>query len=121
MLEKLDDLRALDAAVVDLKIKPPEGQAANDRKTLPVEGFLEHGRLPTRSPSAHSGGPCAQSAFIDQVPGWLQRLPRRSASSSLPCPEKIETRLRDIALERASTASCFGPKTLNPNAIVKEF
>jgi len=35
--------------------------------------------------------------------------------------KKIETRLRDIALERASTASCFGPKTLNPNAIVKEF
>ncbi len=88
MLEKLDDLRALDAAVVDLKIKPPEGQAANDRKTLPVEGFLEHGRLPARSPGAHSGGPCAQSAFIDQVPGWLQRLPRRSASSSCPCPEK---------------------------------
>src|SRR5207237_1349529 len=31
---------------------------------------------------------------------YLQRLPRRSASSSCPCPEKIETRLRDIALER---------------------
>ena len=55
MLEKLDHLRALDAAVVDLKIEPPEGQAANDRKTLPVEGFLEHGRLPVRSPGAHSG------------------------------------------------------------------
>src|SRR5882724_1845388 len=78
MLEKLDDLRALDAAVVDLKIEPPEGQAAKDRKTLPVEGFLEHGRLPAGSPGAHSRGPCAE------------RLPCRSASSSCPCPEKIE-------------------------------
>src|SRR5438128_4291055 len=31
---------------------------------------------------------------------YLQRLSRQSASSSCPCPEKNETRLRDIALER---------------------
>jgi len=44
--EKLDELPTLDAAVVDLKMKPPGGQAANDRKTLPGEGGLEQGRWP---------------------------------------------------------------------------
>src|SRR5579871_5543176 len=48
--EKLDDLGAFDAALMDLKVKPPQGQAANDGKAFPVEGFVEHGGLPARCP-----------------------------------------------------------------------
>lgn len=48
--EKLDNLKAFDAASVDLKVEAPQGQPADDREALPVEGFLEHRRLPARSP-----------------------------------------------------------------------
>src|SRR5215203_2007042 len=76
MSEKINDLRALDAAVVNLKIEAPQGQAADDRKAFPVEGFLKDGRWPARSPGAHARGPCAQAAFIDEDdrPALLARL-----------------------------------------------
>lgn len=38
--QKLDDLKAFDAAGVNLEIEPPESQATDDRKALPVEGLL---------------------------------------------------------------------------------
>jgi hypothetical protein len=62
--EKLNDFRALDAAGVHLKIEPPKSQATNDRKALPVEGFVEHWGLSARSPSADPCRACAQSAFV---------------------------------------------------------
>ena len=67
--EKLDDLQAFDAAGVDLKIKTPQGQAANDREALPVKGFLKHGRLPARSPCARPGRAGAQAAFVNEDNG----------------------------------------------------
>jgi hypothetical protein len=50
--EKLNDLGAFDAALVDLKVKPPQRQAANDGKAFPVEGFVQHRSLPARGPGA---------------------------------------------------------------------
>ena len=41
MAQKLDDLETFDAAGMDLEIKPPEGQAADDRKAFPVEGLVQ--------------------------------------------------------------------------------
>ena len=67
--QKLDDLEALNAALVNLKIEPPQRQAANDRKTFPVEGFLEDGRLSARRPGADSRRACAQPAFIYENDG----------------------------------------------------
>jgi hypothetical protein len=83
MPEKFNDLRALDAAVVDLKIEAPQRQAADDRKTFPIEGFLKDGRLPARSPRAHARGPCAQPAFInkDDSPALLARFFLKPAKS----------------------------------------
>lgn len=69
MLEKLDDLEAFDAAGVNLEIKSPERQAADNRKTFPVERFVQHWSLPAQRPSARSRGPSAQSAFVDKDDG----------------------------------------------------
>ena len=62
--EEFDHLRALDAAGVDLEIEPPEGQAADEGKTFPVEGFLQHRGLLARSPSAHSGRAAQRARII---------------------------------------------------------
>lgn len=71
VLQKKDDLRALDAAGVDLKVKTPQGQSANDGEALPVEGFLQKRSLPAQGPSARPGGTCAQAAFVDEDDGLL--------------------------------------------------
>jgi len=67
--EKLDDLWAFDAALMNLKVKPPQRQAANNRKTFPVERLVQHGGLPARRPSADSRRAGAQSAFIYENDG----------------------------------------------------
>ena len=67
--KEFDHLRALDAGGVDLEIEPPEGQAPDEGKAFPVEGFVQHRGLPARSPSAHSGRASAQSAFVDKDDG----------------------------------------------------
>src|SRR5882724_57439 len=69
VFQKNDDLGAFDAASVNLEVEPPKRQAANDRKAFPVEGLLEDGRLPARSPGANPRGTGAQSAFIDKDDG----------------------------------------------------
>lgn len=66
MAQKLDDLKAFDAAGVDLEVEPPPGQTADDRKTFPIEGLLQHRRLSAWSPGARPRGTCAQSAFVDE-------------------------------------------------------
>lgn len=66
MAQELDDLETFDAASMNLEIEPPKRQAADDRKAFPVEGFVQHWGLPTRSPSARAGGPGAQAAFVDE-------------------------------------------------------
>ena len=67
--EKLDDLGAFDAALMDLKVKPPQRQPANNRKAFPVEGFVQHWSLPARSPGANPRRTGAQPAFIDKYDG----------------------------------------------------
>ena len=67
--EELNDLGAFDAALVDLKIKPPQRQAPNDREAFPVEGFVQHWSLPARSPGANPRRTGAQPAFIDKYDG----------------------------------------------------
>lgn len=92
--QKLDHLRALDAAGLDLEIETPEGQTANDRKAFPVEGLVEHRGLPTRGPGARPRRASAQSALVhkdDDAPlpaglffnvGQPTRFHRRIAFSS---------------------------------------
>lgn len=67
--EKLDDLGAFDAALVNLKVKPPQRQAANDRKTFPVERLVQHRSLPARRPGPDSRRSGAQPAFIYENDG----------------------------------------------------
>ena len=67
--EKLDHLQAFDAAGMDLEIETPEHQTANDRKTFPVEGFVQDRSLPTWCPSARPRGAGTQSAFVNKDNG----------------------------------------------------
>lgn len=69
VLEKLNHLRAFDAAGMDLKIESPEGQPTDDGKTLPIEGFLQDRGLPSRRPGAYPCRAGAQSAFVDKDDG----------------------------------------------------
>jgi|SRR5580658_2950829 hypothetical protein len=62
MFEKLDDLRRLDAAGEKSAIEIPKGDACDGRKTVPVEGVLQHGRLTSRSPGSDPMRPLAQAA-----------------------------------------------------------
>ena len=64
--EKRDHLGTFDATGMDLKIEPPEGQSTDDRKALPVEGFVEHWGAPTRGPCADPRGAGAQAAFVNK-------------------------------------------------------
>lgn len=69
VVQKFDDLDAFDAAGVNLEIKPPERQAADDRKAFPVERLVQHRSLPARGPSARPRWAGAQSAFVDKDDG----------------------------------------------------
>ena len=69
MAQEGNDLGTFDAARMNLKIKPPQGQPADDGKALPVEGLLQHRRLSAWSPCAHARRARAQSAFIDEDDG----------------------------------------------------
>ena len=69
MFQEFNHLKAFDAAGVDLKIKPPQGQTTDQRKTFPIEGFVEHRGLPARSPGAGARGASAQAAFVDEDDG----------------------------------------------------
>ena len=110
MAQKLDDLETFDAAGMDLEIKPPEGQAADDRKAFPVEGLVQHRGLPARCPGAYPRGAGAQSAFVDKddgsplFPGLFFK-----AGHSVRCQ-------RRIALSSRSTARRSGRWQLKPLA-----
>lgn len=69
MAQKLNHLQTLDAAGVDLEVKPPKGQATNDGQAFPVKRLLEHWGLPARSPGARSRRTGAQAAFINKDDG----------------------------------------------------
>ena len=67
--QKVDDLRAFDAAGVNLEIEPPKGQATNDREAFPIKGLLEDGCLSARSPGANPRRTGTQPAFVDKDDG----------------------------------------------------
>jgi len=69
MFEKFDDLRGLDAAGEKSEIEIPNGDACYGRKTVPVEGILQHWSLTTRRPGSDPMRPLAQSAFIHKDEG----------------------------------------------------
>jgi len=111
--EKLDDLWAFDAALMDLKVKPPQGQAANDGKAFPVEGFMEHWSLPARCPGANASRAGAQPAFIDENDG-------SSLLAGLFFKAGQSTRCqRRMAFSSRSTARRSGVWQLNPLAPIK--
>ena len=111
--EKLNDLWAFDAALVDLKVKPPQRQSANDGKAFPVEGFMEHWSLPARCPSADPRRAGAQPAFIDENDG-------SSLLAGFFFKAGQPTRCqRRMAFSSRSTALRSGLWQLNPLAPIK--
>ena len=110
MAQKLDDLETFDAAGMNLEIKPPEGQAADDGKAFPVEGLVQHRGLPAGRPSACSRGAGAQPAFVDEDDGssLLAGLFFK-AGQSVRCQ-------RRIAFSSRSTARRSGRWQLKPLA-----
>lgn len=98
MTQKLDDLEAFDAASMNLEIKPPERQAANDGKAFPVEGFVQHRGLPTGCPSACPRGAGAQTAFVDKNDGLPLLLGLFfKAGQSVRCQRRIAFSSRSTA------------------------
>ena len=67
--EELNGLGAFDAALVNLEVKPPQRQPANDGKAFPVEGLVQHRRLSARRPGADTRRTGTQPAFIDEDDG----------------------------------------------------
>src|ERR1019366_7717589 len=65
-VEKLDDLRTLDRPGKEPEVEAPEGDPGDDRELMPVEVILQDRGLAARCPSAHPGGPFAQSRLVDE-------------------------------------------------------
>ena len=91
VVQKIHHLETFDAARMDLEIKPPQRQAANNRKTFPIEGLVQHRSLPTWRPGACTRWTSAQSAFVNKdygstlLPGlFLRRAIRFVASDGWP-------------------------------------
>lgn len=110
MFEELNDLKTFDAAVMDLKKEPPQGQAADDRKAFPIERLLKHWGLSSRSPGACAGRTGAQPAFIDK--GYGSALPTRLFFNA----GQTSRFQRAIALSSRSMARRSGRWQLNPLA-----
>jgi len=110
MAQKLDDLETFDAAGMNLEIEPPESQAPDDRKALPVEGLVQHRGLPAGRPSACPRGAGAQPAFVNKDDG-SPLLPGLffNAGQSVRCQ-------RRIAFSSRSTARRSGRWQLKPLA-----
>ena len=64
--EKLDDLLLLDALFVEAEQVVRSGQTRNHRQMFPIEVKLNNRRFPFGRPSAHAGGPFADSGFVDE-------------------------------------------------------
>jgi hypothetical protein len=67
--EKLYNLLPLDRAGMNLKIKVPQSESGDDRKTLPTKRLLDHRRLSARRPGSHPMGTRAQPAFVEKYNG----------------------------------------------------
>lgn len=66
VLDELDNLRAFKTALVDLETEPLPRESADDREALPAKAFVQQRCLPAQSPSSHTGGLGAQTAFINE-------------------------------------------------------
>jgi len=110
VFQKIHHLETFEAARMDLEIKAPQGQAADDRKTFPIEGLLQHRSLPAWRPSACTRWARAQSAFVDKdngsalLPGLFFK-----AGQSTRCQ-------RRMAFSSRSTARRSGRWQLKPLA-----
>jgi|SRR5437879_13827019 len=71
MLQKLDDLRRLDAAREKAKIEVPDRNARDRREALPIERILQDWSLAARRPSPNPMRPFAQTAFVHKHYGAL--------------------------------------------------
>jgi len=71
VFQKFDHLRCLDAAGEESEVEIPNGDACHGRKTLPVEGILQHRSLASRSPGSDPMWPLAQSAFVHKNYGSM--------------------------------------------------
>lgn len=70
-LEELHHLLAFDAAGMDAEEEAPQGDASDDGEAFPVEGLMQHGCLPARSPGAHTVRTGAQPRLVDEDDGAL--------------------------------------------------
>lgn len=64
MFQKLDHPRSFDAAGEEAEVEIPNRDAGDGRKTLPVEGILQHRSLTPRRPGADPMRSLAQTAFV---------------------------------------------------------
>ncbi len=69
VFQELNHLQALDAAGMDLKPEPPQGQAADKRKAFPVERLLQNGCWAARRPGARPRRPGGGPAFVNKDDG----------------------------------------------------
>ena len=67
--EKLYDLRPLDRAGMNLKIKVSQSESGDDRKTLPSKRLIDYWCLSARSPGSHPMWTRAQPAFVEKDNG----------------------------------------------------
>ena len=110
MFQELNDLKTFDAAGMDLKQKPPQGQPADERKAFPVERLLQNRRLPSRGPGACASWSGAQPAFVNQDNGLA--LPARLFFNA----GQTSRFQRAIAWSSRSMARRSGRWQLNPLA-----
>jgi len=108
--QEFDDLRAFDAALVNLEVESPQGQPADDRETLPIEALLQIGRLPSGRPSPRARRLGAQPTLVDEDDG-----------ASLPVGFFLISGHRDrfqrpMAFGSRSMARRSGRWQLNPSA-----
>jgi len=119
MFEKLDHLRGLDAAWEKPEVEIPNGDACDGRKTLPVEGILQHRGLAAWRPGADPVRPLAQAAFVHEnygsallerfffISGQRTRFHRRMAGSSR-CVARPTGRWQLQPRERKIRQTCPG-------------
>jgi hypothetical protein len=68
-VEKADDLRALDRALVQLEGEVSRRQSGDGREAFPIEVEGQNGRLTAGRPRARPARPLAQSAFVAEDEG----------------------------------------------------
>lgn len=110
MFKEFDHLKTFDAAGMDLKEEPPQGQSTDKREAFPVECLLQNGRLSAQRPGARPRRPGAQPAFVNKDNGSV--LPARLFFNA----GQTSRFQRAIALSSRSMARRSGRWQLKPLA-----